>query len=269
MRAYFTADFVWHEALTAELSRWSFPPRNPYMASRPLNYYWAYYLLPAAATHAKTRAPAIEAFLAINALATAILFSGAIFLFAWASVPRPIVAALSAGVTILAASAAGLYAAIDLLRRNRPLDFVRYLNIDAVTSWPPFGGVAIDGLPRSMWYNPQHSLACALGLVALTVAAREGAGMSIRAAALSGLALGLALIVSPFPGGAMILIYAAALLWQMAGTPRAAPGMVATQLAAIGRGARLRVWDVFNKMFEAPVPRSRSACPAARVDRWA
>ncbi len=249
-RAYFTADFVWHEALTAELSRWSFPPRNPYMVSRPLNYYWAYYLLPATATHAMKSSPAIEEFLAINALGTATLFAGMIFLFAWASVPRPAVAATAVALTVLAASAEGLYAVVDLLRRGRPVSFVRYLNIDAVTSWPPLSGIAIDGLPRSMWYNPQHSLACALGLVALTVAAREGAAMSWRAAALSGLALGLALVVSPFPGGAMTLIYGAALLWHMLSTPRSAPVMLTTQFAAIAPVALAYAWDVFNKTFE-------------------
>ena len=120
-RAYFTADFVWHEALTAELSRWSFPPRNPYMASRPLNYYWAYYLLPATATHSIKTSPPIEQFLAINALGTATLFAGAIFLFAWASVPRPGIAGTAVAVTVLAASIEGLYAVIDLLRRDRPV----------------------------------------------------------------------------------------------------------------------------------------------------
>ena len=43
-RAYFTADFVWHTALTAELGRYDSPPRNPYMASQALHYYWTYYL---------------------------------------------------------------------------------------------------------------------------------------------------------------------------------------------------------------------------------
>ena len=32
-RAYFTADFVWHTALTAELAKYTMPPRNPYLAA--------------------------------------------------------------------------------------------------------------------------------------------------------------------------------------------------------------------------------------------
>ncbi|HXT33289.1 MAG TPA: hypothetical protein VN716_28510, partial [Vicinamibacterales bacterium] len=47
-RAYFTADFVWHEALTSELAKFASPPRNPYLAHRPIHYYWTYFLLPAA-----------------------------------------------------------------------------------------------------------------------------------------------------------------------------------------------------------------------------
>jgi hypothetical protein len=46
-RAYFTADFLWHSALASELGKYSVPPRNPYLASRPMNYYWTYFLLPA------------------------------------------------------------------------------------------------------------------------------------------------------------------------------------------------------------------------------
>ena len=47
---YFTADFVWHVALTAEITHFEMPPRNPYMADRSLNYYWTYFLVPATLT---------------------------------------------------------------------------------------------------------------------------------------------------------------------------------------------------------------------------
>ena len=36
-RAYFTADFLWHVALTAELARADMPPRNPYLVRRFLH----------------------------------------------------------------------------------------------------------------------------------------------------------------------------------------------------------------------------------------
>ena len=47
-RAYFTADFVWHAALVSELKKFDSPPRNPYLAHRPIHYYWTYFLLPSA-----------------------------------------------------------------------------------------------------------------------------------------------------------------------------------------------------------------------------
>ena len=46
-RAYFTADFLWHVALTAELAKADPPIRNPYLERRALNYYWAYFVPPA------------------------------------------------------------------------------------------------------------------------------------------------------------------------------------------------------------------------------
>ena len=54
-RAYFIADFVWHTALTAELTKHAQPPRNPYLASKPVHYYWTYFVVPA--TIALTTAP--------------------------------------------------------------------------------------------------------------------------------------------------------------------------------------------------------------------
>ena len=71
-RAYFTADFVWHTALTAELGHFQMPPRNPYMARESLHYYWTYFLVPAAVS--STGPPImrdVEATLKVNAIATA------------------------------------------------------------------------------------------------------------------------------------------------------------------------------------------------------
>ena len=35
-RAYFTADFIWHMALTAELTKYAMPPVNPYLGDRTI-----------------------------------------------------------------------------------------------------------------------------------------------------------------------------------------------------------------------------------------
>jgi hypothetical protein len=70
-RAYFTADFVWHAALVAELMKHTIPPRNPYLASQPIHYYWGYFLVPAAA--GPLTGADVELSLKVNAIATAML----------------------------------------------------------------------------------------------------------------------------------------------------------------------------------------------------
>ncbi len=251
-RAYFTADFVWHEALTAELARFSSPPRNPYLGGRSLDYYWAYFLLPAAVTGAgpaHTSSPPIEIYLGINSLGTGVLFVALLYLSAWSAAPRAIAAGTATGLVLLAASAEGLYAAIDLIRRGRPLDHLRYLNIDAVTSWR-FEGLTIDGLPRSIWYNPHHSLACAAGLIALIIAGRVSRPIPPAASAGVGLSLGLALILSPFPGGAMTLIYAIVTFCAIASAPRTLLRAVVDHMPAAVLIVAALGWCVVNDTFE-------------------
>ena len=207
-RAYFTADFLWHVALTAELARGEAPPRNPYLSSRPLNYYWAYFVPPAVAARAGFP---ISACLTINALGAGLLFVSAIFLATWSAVPRAGPAALATLAAVLAASAEGLAALWRLWERGQALERVRYLNVDAVTAWF-HRGLSIDGLPRSLWYTPQHAAACALALVALQVPGRA-APRTPSAGLLAGLYLGLALIFSPFLGGSFCLIYGLTAVW--------------------------------------------------------
>jgi hypothetical protein len=251
-RAYFTADFVWHEALTAELARFDTPPRNPYMAGQPLHYYWGYFVLPAVVTGVVTDAkhvPPIESFLAVNNLGAGLLFIGAVFLAAYAAVPRPGAVAAAIALVTLAASGEGLYQVLAQWQRQQPLSQVRGVNIDAVTAWF-FAGLTVDGLPRSLWWGPQHANASALGLLAVTIAATTGAAMSVPAALAAGLALGLALLMSPFPAGSMTLVYGAALLWTALGTPRLLPRLVLTQLAAVAMVLLGLMWCLFNATFE-------------------
>jgi hypothetical protein len=252
-RAYFTADFVWHEALTAELARFGSPPRDPFLASEPLHYYWTYFLLPATVTGA-TRpwfhsATSIEAFLEVNALCSGVLFIAAIFLATWAAVPRALPAALATALALLASSAEGLYVTLLLWIRGPSLSVLRDYNIDAAAYWR-FQALSVDGLVRSIWYNPHHSMACALGLVALTVVSRTGASMTARAAAASGLALGLALTMSPFPGGLLTLVYTAAVLWGAAERWRLAARVALVQVAAVVPAATGLWWCFANRTFE-------------------
>jgi hypothetical protein len=216
-RAYFTADFVWHTALAAELGRYTSPPKNPYMASRDMHYYWTYFLLPAVVAH---EAPAplddVQRVLKANAMLSALLVLGMLFLLTRTAVPSPGVATAAVTLGVLAASAEGSFVLQQLWRAGRPWVALTDMNIDAITAWQ-FGGLRVDGLARGLWYNPQHSVACALGLVSALVAATAGAAASRGAIWLSGAALGLATTFNPFVGAIFSLIYAAAVLIDAAG----------------------------------------------------
>ena len=77
-RAYFTADFLWHAALTAELARFDMPPKDPYAGDHTLNYYWAYFLLPGSAmgTDPFGLWPSAIPILKVNRILSGLLFIG-------------------------------------------------------------------------------------------------------------------------------------------------------------------------------------------------
>ncbi|MBI4476085.1 MAG: hypothetical protein HY654_02870 [Acidobacteria bacterium] len=206
-RAYFTADFLWHRALVAELRRFDFPPRDPYATPDRLNYYWTYFLVPAviSETFPGRVFDDTERILLLNALGAGVLFVASLFLAIWIAVPHAGPAAAATLLAVVAASAEGAYVLWDLWRRGTPLAAVRQLNIDAITLWF-FQALTIDGLPRSLWYTPQHAAACGLGLVALTAALR-GSSASGAVPFSSGVALAAAVTFSPFLGGVFSLIY--------------------------------------------------------------
>jgi hypothetical protein len=207
-RAYFTADFVWHTALAAELGRYRMPPRNPYMASRPMNYYWAYFLLPAVvAEEGPGPLSNLQQVLKANAMLSALLVAGMLLLLTRTAVPSPGLAAAAVMLGVVATSAEGAFVLQQLWRTGRPLVSLEGMNIDAITAWQ-FSGLRIDGLARGFWYNPQHSMACALGLVSTLVAATAGARAGYGAIWLAGATLGLATTFNPFVGGMFSLIYA-------------------------------------------------------------
>ena len=249
-RAYFTADFLWHSALAYELGKFSLPPRNPYMTPRAMNYYWTYFLLPSAVAQLAPAPPLrdVQRVLKMNALLSGLLMGGALFLLVRCGVRSAAAAGTAVALAIVAASAEGTYAIVDLVARGRPLAELRDINVDAVTSWY-FSGLRIDNIPRSLWYTPQHTVSIALGLCGLLVAAYAGAAAPLAAIAGAGLALGLATTMNPLLGGACAAIYGVCVLvdavrqpagWKL--VPKHAVAAVPVALAVLW-GAASRVMD--------------------------
>jgi hypothetical protein len=211
-RSYFTADFLWHVSLTNELAQLRLPPRDPYASPEPLHYYIAYFLVPASTVAALPHgSEAISGILRVNALGAGILLIAAVFLAGWAAVPRAAAIGWATALALLGASAEGAFACWRLWSTGKPLDRLRTLNVDAISAWW-FHGPTIDGLPRALWYTPQHGAACALGLIAIFIAAAGGAATPLAGTLTAGLALALAVIFSPFIGGLFALVFGVAAL---------------------------------------------------------
>jgi hypothetical protein len=251
-RAYFTADFVWHTALAAELTKFDSPPRNPYLAHRPIHYYWAYFLLPSAvagaAPHALAPLRDEQICLKSNAIATAVLFVSAIFICAWTALPYAWAVASGVTLAIVAASAEGTFALWRFWQTGVPLSEVRNLNIDAITNWW-FHGVRTDGLQRCFWWVPQHSMAYALGLIALAVVNFAGSAAPLPAIALAGLALGGATMMNPFVGAVFALVWGIAVAFDAARSGAFVARILRHVIAVLPVAGALG-WVMLNRMAE-------------------
>jgi hypothetical protein len=248
-RAYFTADFVWHTALAGELGRYTSPPRNPYLASQDIHYYWTYFLLPAVVAH-EMPPPLddLQNVLKANAMLSAVLLVGALFLFVRSAVPGAGMAAAAVALGILAASAEGTLVLEQLWRQGISIRVVEDMNIDAITNWQ-FGGLRVDNIPRSLWYTPQHAFACALGLVGVLAAAVTGARSSSGGIWLAGTALGLATCFNPLLGAMFSLIYGLGVLADSVNRPRPVWTLLRHAQAAVPVALALG-WGALNEIAE-------------------
>ena len=137
---------------------------------------------------------------------------------------------------------------IDCGPRGQSLSALRDTNIDAITDWH-FGGHRIDGLPRCLWYVPQHSMAYALGLVSLTAVSASGATGSLTAIALEGLALGGAVAINPFVGGIFAFVWGLSAVLDALRTRASVATVARHAAAAIPVGLAL-LWCVSSRMVE-------------------
>ncbi len=246
-RAYFTADFVWHMAVTAEIRKFAMPPRNMFMPHRPLHYYWGYFLVPGAASGAGIRPLAdIETDLKVNAVGTAGLLTASIFMLAWLAVPRAWGAAAAVVLTMVASSAEGVVAIVRFANRGTPLTALRDLNIDAISNWW-FAGLRVDGLPRCFWWVPQHSTAYILGLGALAIATAGGSAAPLAAQLIAGVALAGAIVFNPFVGGLFAVAWGIAVAVDSLRSMEPAKRLVRCAAAAVPAAAGL-AWTQANRM---------------------
>jgi hypothetical protein len=247
-RAYFTADFIWHMALTAELTKYAMPPINPYLGDRTIQYYWTYFLVPAVISEEGIGGlREIENSLKVNALCSGVLFIAALVIATWAASLSAVGTAIAVVIAVAAASAEGLYAWWELVSRGRPLEGLTDLNIDAMSNWR-FRGLRIDSLVRSMWYNPQHSMSAALALLAMPIAGIAGVSAPIGAIVFAGLALALSTTFNPFIGGLFSLIYGVVVAADAVRTRTIRPVLHHAAAAALV-GAAV-VWCIGNDMVE-------------------
>lgn len=245
-RAYFTADFVWHTALTAELGKFSMPPRNPFLRHRAIHYYWPYFLVPAAVS---STGPAplrdVERCLKLNAFFCGLLFISAIFLSVRAAVPSAAATGVSVALALVASSAEGLSEIIRLARDGIPWSALRETNIDAITAWR-WNGYRVDGLQRAIWYNPQHSLSGALGLLGLAAAAR-GSAASPMGGLLAGAALAGSVAMNPFVGAMFSMAYGVGVIAHALRADRPIRRVLNSALAVVPVVAAL-AWCTANEM---------------------
>ena len=188
-RAYFTADFVWHMALTVGARTVRDAAAQPvHGASRAA---LLLDVLPRAGRRhrrrARPRCSNVEAALKVNADCTALLLLASIFLFAWTAGGGAAGGRAGRDPRGARVERRGLRGRLGPAgRRGRPLSALRDINVDAITAWW-YNGLRIDGVHRTMFYTPQHGLSCALGLLGLLAnacarrARRDGVRSSRRA----------------------------------------------------------------------------------------
>ncbi len=215
-RAYFTADFVWAMTVTTELAKGDMPPVNPFLRDASLRYYWMSHLLSGAVyRNVADWGVTSQQVILINGLFYGLAFVAFLYGLARLSGGSPVFAALAVIVGFTANSYEALERLVVYLRNGTPLDYVRMINVDAVTRWY-YNGMPVDGLQRMLLYQPHHITGYMLALTALWLVGSAEDVTETAVALWAGILLGLGLLFSTFTaiivGLALGLLYAFRLL---------------------------------------------------------
>jgi len=173
-RAYFTADFVWRMAVTAEVSKGDIPPRNQFYLDDPLRYYWLSDLLPAVQYRSQAPPVRLDRILLVHSVLLDVVFVAFLYTLTRQLVASRVAAVVGCVSAVLFTSFEGAERLWYHWRHAIPLDAIRNdairnVNIDAVENWY-YGALKIDGLQRLFWYQPHHAMGYAAGLSALLCA---------------------------------------------------------------------------------------------------
>ena len=195
-RVYFTADFVWAMAVTAELSKGDTIPANQFLAGESMHYYWMSYLLPSLGYRALDRQVRLDRLLLVNSLLMGVMFMAFFYGLARHITASRAAAAVGCTFSLLFTSLEGLYLICRLIIKGESLGLVRICNIDALSRWF-LRSLPVDGLQRMLFYQPHHQLGYALGFICLLVMVHQWQRPRIAAGAFAGAALGCASLASP------------------------------------------------------------------------
>jgi hypothetical protein len=207
-RAYFTADLTWAMAEISAVSKGAVPPEDPFLPNRPLHYYWLANLLSSVEHRVTLNQVTSDKVLLCNGLLLGLSFLAAFYFFVRHFAASPGWSAAAVVFAVLCGSFEGAYA---YRVSGGSLEYLRGLNIDAVTRWLLMG-MPVDGLQRVLWYQPHHATAWALCMSAalMVVAAKDNGALRVNVAA--GLLLAACLLLSPFPAimaGVALALYQA------------------------------------------------------------
>jgi hypothetical protein len=215
-RAYFTADYVWRMAVVAELAKGDFPPKNPFYKGDTLHYYWLPHLQTGVQYRGLRQGATLDELLLCHSVLVDLAFVVFLYAFGRQFVRSRAGVGLAVASVVLFTSFEGSYLLYYCWHRPRPLDAVRYLNVDAVDRWF-FYGMPIDGLQRLLLYQPHHASAYALGVLALLVVARRGRARDGRVMLAAGVLLALNALLSTFSA---LMLTAAIAVYEVCGVVR-------------------------------------------------